>query len=462
VSDVVVYQQKTSLELAPEAWTLATRIAGTEFVPAALRGKPEAVLAAILTGHELGIPPMQSLAKIHVVDGRPAMAAELMRALILREGHEIWVEEATTTRCTIVGKRAGSTHESRVTWTLDDAKRAGLDGKKNWRTYPGDMLLARATSKLARLLFADVIAGVSYSVEELTDGDELADGDTGGTAGTAASGKPKGTRRRASRAATAKAAAEPEPNVAPVVAEVVDDVALPLPGEDGYVGEFDQVEGVEFVDGEGTAASSTGGGPVPDGGTSAGPPPGSSDGGEPTGLPARSGPEPGDAVESGSDSGTASPPSDGSPTATARARHIAIACREIGIEKDEHRHAFIALVTDGRASSGKQLDDVDFALVQECIGRVKDGRLRLVHQSDGGLRIEEVGEPAAGTASDDEAFWSADRWREFLKVHGVTQVAALRHARAVAEELGVEPPGGFAEWTDGRISAAVRQWVEDR
>lgn len=213
----------------------------------------------------------------------------------------------------------------------------------------------------------------------------------------------------------------------------------------------------------GTAAASTGGGPVPDGGASAGPPPGSSDGGEPTGPdPARSVLEPGDVVESESDSGTASPPSDVSPTATARARHIAIAGREIGIEKDEHRHAFISLVTDGRASSGKQLDDVDFGLVQECIGRVKDGRLRLVHEVDGGLRLDEVAEPTTGAGSDDEAFWSADRWREFVKAHKVTQVAALRHARAVAEELGVEPPAGFAEWTDGRVSAAVRKWVEGR
>ena len=219
---------------------------------------------------------------------------------------------------------------------------------------------------------------------------------------------------------------------------------------------------VEVVEGGQAAPGPSTGGEGGDLGPSQPSPSGSSDGGEPTEAePARSASEPGDGVDAPAGmSAAASPPSDGLPTAAARARHIAIACRDIGIDKDEQRHEFIRLVTDGRASSGKQLDDVDFALVQEAIQRVKDGRLVVAGGGDFALRIEEVTGPTAGSASDDESFWSADRWREFVKAHRVTQVAALRHARAVAEELGVEPPAGFAEWTDGRISVAVRQWVE--
>lgn len=221
---------------------------------------------------------------------------------------------------------------------------------------------------------------------------------------------------------------------------------------------------VEVVEGS-TAASSTGG-EGGDLGPSLPSPPGSSDGGEPTEAEtARSASGDGDVVTPTAQRGedrhdAASPPSGASRTATARARHVAIACREIGVDTDEARHQFLALVTDGRASSGKDLDDTDFALVQEAIQRVKDGRLVVAGGGDFALRIEEVTAPTAGSASDDEAFWSADRWREFVKAHKVTQVAALRHARAVAEQLGIEPPGGFAEWTDGRVSAAVRQWVE--
>jgi hypothetical protein len=181
-AELVTYRQPvSSLELAGDAWVLAQKIAATEFVPPPLRGKPEAVLACILAGHEAGISPMQSLAKIHVIEGKPAMAAELMRALVLQHGHDIHFTETGNTRVTVTGARRGSERPAtQITYTLDDAKRAGLADKPNWRRYPRAMLTARATAELCRMLFPDVLAGISYTIEELTDGDNL-DSDTGPT-----------------------------------------------------------------------------------------------------------------------------------------------------------------------------------------------------------------------------------------------------------------------------------------
>ena len=156
--DLVRYDAQSSLDLAPQAWGLAERIAQTDFVPPALRGKPEAVLACILAGHEAGVSPMQALAKIHVIEGRPAMSAELMRAIVLRAGHEIWLEESSSTKAVACGKRAGRIRTSRVEWTMDDAKRAQLDQRQNWRKFPRAMLAARATAELCRSLFPDVLA----------------------------------------------------------------------------------------------------------------------------------------------------------------------------------------------------------------------------------------------------------------------------------------------------------------
>lgn len=162
------------IELMGPAGELAGKISETEFVPQRLRKRPAAVMACILSGQEAGIGPMQSLRQIFVTDdGKVGMAAELMRSLVLKEGHEIWPEEYTNTRVTMAGRRRGQpdANPTRVTWTMDDAKKASLAGRRNWQAYPRAMLTARATTELCRLIFADVIAGISYSLEELEDGD---------------------------------------------------------------------------------------------------------------------------------------------------------------------------------------------------------------------------------------------------------------------------------------------------
>lgn len=161
---------------------LAARLAGTDFVPKGLRGNPPAVLAAILTGQELGIGPMQSLAHINVVDGKPTQSSELMRALIMKAGHRFAIRKWTRTEAVVWGRRADNGDELEVEFTLEDAVAAelctiGQNGRARarsqggkplpWETFTDAMLLARATSKLARAMFADVLGGVSYTPEEL-------------------------------------------------------------------------------------------------------------------------------------------------------------------------------------------------------------------------------------------------------------------------------------------------------
>lgn len=148
-------------------WKLSQRVHQTPFVPKGLQGKPESVLACVLYGSELGLGPMQSLNSIHVIEGRTAMSPELMRAMVAKHGHRIDVVENSNTACELKGIRSDTGSTATVRWTIDDAKNANLAGKDNWKKYPRAMLMARATSELCRIVFPDVVAGLSYTPEEV-------------------------------------------------------------------------------------------------------------------------------------------------------------------------------------------------------------------------------------------------------------------------------------------------------
>jgi hypothetical protein len=175
----------------------------------------------ILTGQEIGVQPMASLRSIDVINGTPAMRALALRALVQSKGHRVWVEEATETRAIVKGQRRGEERVQTSTWTMDRAKGLGLIGRENWRKQPQAMLVARATSELCRLVAADVILGVPYSIEELQDGDEQ----TQPSVEAAAPVSRRTARRRALTVAEAPTEPTPEPDPTPdpnpVAAEVV-------------------------------------------------------------------------------------------------------------------------------------------------------------------------------------------------------------------------------------------------
>jgi hypothetical protein len=152
-------------------------ISKTEFVPAALRGNLPAILACVATGRELGLGDMTSLRSLHIIDGKATFSAELMVQLVRRQGHSL-TGEVTADAATAIGKRGDNGDEMTATFTLAMAERASLLGKSSWKKYPESLLWARAVSQLCRMLFADCLAGASYTPEELggeVTADELID-----------------------------------------------------------------------------------------------------------------------------------------------------------------------------------------------------------------------------------------------------------------------------------------------
>jgi hypothetical protein len=164
------------VDLLRAQFHLAEAVAPTEFVPKGLRGDPAKVLAAILSGRELGVGPMTALREISIIKGRPNLSAELQLALIRWDGHSV-VGHAGADRAELTGTRADNGDSLTVVWTLDRAVKAGLvdnvaeDGTVRarsetgaplpWESYTESMLWARAVTELATRLFSDVVMGTT-------------------------------------------------------------------------------------------------------------------------------------------------------------------------------------------------------------------------------------------------------------------------------------------------------------
>lgn len=162
-----------SFSLAPQTFDQAIRfaemIADSDMVPKDFKGKPGNCLIAIQWGHEVGLQALQALQNIAVINGRPAMWGDALLALVRASPLCEYITESDDGHtATIRGKRKGQPEEVR-TFSMDDAKLAGLVGKQGpWTQYPKRMRQMRARAFLLRDLFTDVLRGMEMA-EELMD-----------------------------------------------------------------------------------------------------------------------------------------------------------------------------------------------------------------------------------------------------------------------------------------------------
>ena len=126
---------------------------------------PAHAAALILRGSEIGLGPMESLTKLHLIEGRVTLPAETMLALAIRGGVRHQFIDHTPERVTVELTRPGF-EPMRVSWSMADAKRAGLAGRQNWRKYPRAMLRARVISEALRAYAPDLLGG-AYVPDEL-------------------------------------------------------------------------------------------------------------------------------------------------------------------------------------------------------------------------------------------------------------------------------------------------------
>ena len=168
-------KQQPGFSLAPsslhEAMEYAKLIATSDIVPKDYRGKEANVLVAVQMGAELGLPPLQALQNIAVINGRPSVWGDSLIAIAKAHPHCEYITETIdgktmTATCTI--KRKGEPEQKR-TFSQEDAVVAGLWNKQGpWKTNPKRMLQMRARGFAIRDVFPDALRGIQVA-EEVRD-----------------------------------------------------------------------------------------------------------------------------------------------------------------------------------------------------------------------------------------------------------------------------------------------------
>lgn len=159
-----------------EAMQLAEILAQSTIVPKDYQRNPGNILVAIQWGAELGLAPMQAMQNIATIGGRPSIWGDAMLGLVKNSPEFVSIKEEyvgesddLTAVCTVKRRSAdGSIHEHVATFSMEDAKTAGLLGKQVWAQYPKRMLQMRARGYALRDMFPDILKGLR-TTEEVRD-----------------------------------------------------------------------------------------------------------------------------------------------------------------------------------------------------------------------------------------------------------------------------------------------------
>lgn len=164
---------RQQFDLSPQtfeqALTFSNYLADSDMVPKDFKGKPGNCLVAIQWGMEIGLKPLQAMQNIAVINGRPSLWGDAVIALVRSSPLcESIIEEDDGRTATCRVKRRGEPEQSR-SFSMDDAKAAGLLGKQGpWTQYPKRMRQMRARAFAVRDVFPDVLKGLPVA-EEVQD-----------------------------------------------------------------------------------------------------------------------------------------------------------------------------------------------------------------------------------------------------------------------------------------------------
>lgn len=165
MNEIAVRNENTLAEMMEWSKAMSTG----DMLPRQYRGNPANLMFACEYADALGIPRINALTSIHVIDGKPTASADLIASLVRKAGHKLRVEgDDTYAEATIIRADDPDYVPKPVRWDEAKARKAGKWGSKGpWTNYPAAMLRSRAITEAARMWASDALYGVIYTAEEL-------------------------------------------------------------------------------------------------------------------------------------------------------------------------------------------------------------------------------------------------------------------------------------------------------
>lgn len=166
MANEIVKAQPQIITTFDDAERAARAMAGSGFFQDAKQANQ--AIVKILAGQELGFGPFASMTGVAIIQGKPAVGANLQAAAVKRTGkYNYRVIEMTATACELEfyegGKPVGKSR-----FTMEDAAAANLSTKDNWKKFPRNMLFARAISNGVKWYSPDIFNGATvYTPDEL-------------------------------------------------------------------------------------------------------------------------------------------------------------------------------------------------------------------------------------------------------------------------------------------------------
>ena len=126
------------------------------------------VLVKILIGAELGLPPMASVAGIHILHGKPSLSANAIATLVQNDPRYSYRIKTLDDNGAILTWYENGQEVGNASFTYQEASAANLTNKATWKMYRQDLLFARAITRGARRFASGIFGGSPvYTPEEL-------------------------------------------------------------------------------------------------------------------------------------------------------------------------------------------------------------------------------------------------------------------------------------------------------